>query len=68
LTTEKVNLSNDTLMAVFLGTASDKNIPITTNTVLALTAILARPMSKEDAEALATSAERIRAAILAGHG
>ena len=68
LTTEKVNLSNDTLMAVFLGTASDKNIPITTNTVLALTAILERPMSKEDAEALATNAERIRAAILAGHG
>ncbi|MDB4254772.1 hypothetical protein [Yoonia sp.] len=68
LTTEEINTNKDTLMAVFLGSASDKNIPITTNTVLALTAILARPMSKEDAEALATNAERIRAAILAGHG
>ncbi|MGJ8621474.1 MAG: hypothetical protein ACSHW1_01775 [Yoonia sp.] len=68
LTTRGINPSNDTLMAAFLGTASDKEIPITTNTVLALTAILERPMTVEEAAALAADAEQIHIAILAGHG
>lgn len=68
LTTRGINASNDTLMAVFLGSASDKEIPITANTVLALTTILDRPVTASQAAALAADAERIRIAILAGHG
>jgi hypothetical protein len=68
LTTQGINPSNATLMAVFLGSASDKTIPVTTNTVLAVSAILDRPMTTAQAAALAADAERIRIAILAGHG
>lgn len=68
LITEGVNSSNETLMAAFLGTASDKEIPITTDTVLALAAILERQITQAEAAALAEDAERIRIAILAGHG
>ncbi|PXW67586.1 hypothetical protein C7964_106162 [Loktanella sp. PT4BL] len=68
LTTQGINPNNDTLMAAFLGSASDKEIPITANTVLALTAILDSPVTAEEAAALAADAERIRIAILAGHG
>ena len=57
-----------TLQAAFLGTASDKNIPVTTDTALAISAILGLPLSRAEAEALADSAEKIRIAILAGHG
>jgi len=63
-----INPDNDTLMAVFLGTASDKEIPITANTVLALAAILDQPVTAAEAAALAENAERIRIAILTGHG
>lgn len=68
LTTRGINPNNDTLMAVFLGTASDKTIPITTNTVVALSAILDQQVTAAQAAALATDAERIRIAILTGHG
>ncbi len=68
LKTEGINPDNNTLMAVFLGTASDKAIPITTNTVLALTAIMGSPVSATEAAALAEDAERIRIAISTGHG
>ena len=57
-----------TLAAVFLGTASDKTIPISTNTVIAVTTILGTPVSGGEAATLATQAEAVRIAILAGHG
>jgi hypothetical protein len=63
-------ISNDreTLMAVFLGVASDKAEPITTGTVLALSVIFEMPLTGIDPVTLATDAEAIRTAVLAGHG
>lgn len=60
--------SADTLMAAFLGTASDKTIPISADTVIAITTILGTPVSGSAATKLAQEAEKIRVAILAGHG
>jgi hypothetical protein len=59
---------NDTLLAAFLGTASDKGMPVTADTALAVSTILGRSLSPAEAEAVAASAERIRKAIAAGHG
>jgi hypothetical protein len=56
------------LQAVFLGTASDKEMPISTDTAIAIATILGHPISPAEAETLARDAERIRIAILAGHG
>jgi hypothetical protein len=56
-----ITTDNDTLLAVFLGTASDKSMPVTTETALAISAILGQPLSQAEAE-------RIRQAILEGHG
>ena len=56
------------LQAVFLGTASDKEIPITAETALAISTILGLPLTQAEAEALARDAEAVRIAILAGHG
>ena len=66
----QVGITTDvrTLQAVFLGTASDKEIPITEDTALAISVILGQPLSAAEARALASDAEKIRAAILAGHG
>ena len=63
-----ITTDNGTLLAVFLGTASDKAVPVTTETALAVSTILDQPLTAADAEALAEDAERIRQAILAGHG
>lgn len=63
-----VTNDTDTLMAVFLGVASDKTVPISTDTVIALTTILGEPVSEADAAALAADAESVRIAVLAGHG
>jgi hypothetical protein len=63
-----ITTDNDTLLAVFLGTASDKSMPVTTDTALAISAILGRPLDQTEAAALAEEAERIRQAILEGHG
>ena len=63
-----IETDNNTLLAVFLGTASDKSMPVTTDTALAISAILGRPLSQSEAAALAEQAERIRQAILEGHG
>lgn len=63
-----VNTSTDTLLAVFLGVASDKTLPITTDTVIAVTTILGYPILGDDAEDLAEDAEAVRVAVLAGHG
>lgn len=68
LTTLGVSNTNDTLLAVFLGVASDKNLSITPDTVTAVTTILGTPYSDTDAAALAIDAEAIRIAVLAGHG
>jgi hypothetical protein len=56
------------LAAIFLGSASDKNIPISNDTIVAINRILGLvEMSPEDITTLATKAEAVRIAILAGH-
>jgi len=64
----EVNNDTDVLMAVFLGVASDKTVPITTETVIAVSTILGYPITGDDAEDLAKDAEAVRIAVLAGHG
>ena len=63
-------ITNDafTLMAVSLGVASDKNAPISPETVYAVSVIFEMPLSEADATAIAAAAEAIRIAVLAGHG
>ncbi len=57
------------LAAIFLGSASDKTIPISENTVIALNRILGLvELGSEDRSTLATKAETVREAILEGHG
>jgi hypothetical protein len=58
----------DTLLAVFLGVASDKTIEISADTVIAVTTILGYPITGQAAIDLAVDAEFIRIAVLAGHG
>jgi hypothetical protein len=58
----------DTLMAVFVGVASDKNIPVSMETVLAVSILLDHPLSVAEAAAIAAEADAIRIAILSGHG
>jgi hypothetical protein len=68
VTDEGVTNDTDTLLAVFLGIASDKTVPISTETVIAVTTILGTPITGTDATDLAAEAEAIRIAVLAGHG
>ena len=68
LTSIGVTNTNDTLLAVFLGVASDKTVAISPDTVTAITTIFGMPMSDAEAAALAADAEAIRIAVLAGHG
>lgn len=65
-----VGITNDafTLAAVFLGVASDKTVPITEDTVLALSVIFDVPVSDAYVATLAYHAEEIREAVLEGHG
>ncbi len=63
-----VTNDDDVLLAVFLGVASDKVVPISTDTVIALTTIFGDTMTEAEAEALAAMAESVRIAVLAGHG
>ncbi len=63
-----VTNTNDTLLATFLGVASDKTLAITPDTVTAVTTILGVPLSAAQAAALAADAESVRIAVLAGHG
>lgn len=63
-----VTSSTGTLAAVLLGTASDKTVPISTDTVIAVTTILGTPVTEDSAASIATAAEAVRVAILAGHG
>ncbi|MGB7270314.1 MAG: hypothetical protein WBC90_12430 [Albidovulum sp.] len=68
LTTLGVTNATDTLLAAFLGTASDKTVPISPDTVVAVSTILGTPITGAAADALAAQAEAIRIAVLAGHG
>lgn len=63
-------ITNDrtTLMAVTIGVASDKNMPVSSETVYAVSVILGMPLSQAEATDLAAKAESIRIAVLAGHG
>jgi hypothetical protein len=63
-------ITNDefTILAVTLGVASDKTVPITTDTAYAISVIFEMPMTEAEATALAAAAEAIRIAVLAGHG
>jgi hypothetical protein len=58
------------LLAVFLGVASDKALPISEDTVIAIVAILSdgEPTIAIDTAAIAAAAEAVRIAVLAGHG
>jgi hypothetical protein len=57
------------LAAIFLGSASDKTMPISENTVIALNRILGLvELSPEERNILATKAETVRQSILIGHG
>lgn len=57
------------LAAIFLGSASDKTIPVTTDTVVAVTTIMQLPaLTDAQVASLAAKAEAVRLAILAGHG
>ncbi|MHC0052128.1 hypothetical protein [Actibacterium sp. D379-3] len=67
-TLPSVTNSNDTLLAMFLGTASDKTIPVTTDTVIAVTTILGTEVTESQAANIAQDAEAVRIAVLAGHG
>ena len=65
-----VGITNDafTLAAVFLGIASDKTVPITEETVIALAVIYDIPVSDAYVATLAYHAEEVREAVLEGHG
>jgi hypothetical protein len=57
------------LAAIFLGSASDKTIPISEDTVTAVNRILGLvELEPADRATLASKAETVRAAILTGHG
>lgn len=57
------------LAAILLGSASDKNIPVTEDTVIALNRILGlTELSAGERSVLADKSERVREAIFIGHG
>lgn len=63
-----VTTDDTVLAAMLLGAASDKTIPISVDTVIAVTTILGTPVTGSAAAELAALAESVRIAILAGHG
>ncbi len=63
-----ITTDNQTLLAAFLGTASDKGIPVSTETAIAVSAILGERLDDAEAADLAAKAELIRQAIVEGHG
>ncbi len=65
-----IGVRNDvaTLLAVTFGTAADKNMPVTADTVMAVSVILGQPMNPSNAGAIPANAEQLRIAILAAHG
>lgn len=56
------------LSGILLGAASDKNVPISNDTVEAIATIMGVSMSDSTVNSIATKAEDVRLAILAGHG
>ncbi|WP_417671118.1 hypothetical protein [Roseibium sp.] len=58
------------LAAIFLGSASDKNVPVSTDTVTAVMTIIGIDLDALgiSASSLAAKADDVREAILAGHG
>ncbi|MCC0070746.1 MAG: hypothetical protein H6897_12570 [Rhodobacteraceae bacterium] len=66
--TGEISNTNGNLLAAFLGVASDKNIPITADSVTAVTTILGAPVTGSAAAALAADADAIRIAVKTGHG
>ena len=57
------------LAAIFLGSASDKTIPISEDTVIALNRILGLvELGAEERSILTSKADTVRQAILTGHG
>lgn len=59
----------DDMVAIYLGSASDKTIPITADTVTAINTILGLPsLTPEQTADIAVKAEDVRLAILSGHG
>ena len=61
--------SRDDFIAIFLGSASDKTIPISADTVTAVNTILGLPaLTPEQTADIAAKAEEVRLAILSGHG
>lgn len=64
-------ITNDTmtLMALYIGMASDKTLEVSVDTVIAVTTILGYPITDEAVLAeLQAKAEDIREAVLEGHG
>lgn len=69
LTAKGVKTDVDTLMAIFLAVASDKEGEGPTSLIVeAVTTILGSPITGDDAEALADEAHDIWVAVVAGHG
>ncbi len=61
--------SRDDMIAIYLGSASDKTIPITVDTVTAVNTILGLPaLTPEETADIQAKAEDVRLAILSGHG
>lgn len=56
------------LAAIFLGAASDKTVPISTDTAIAMNIILELGLTSTQVETLADKAEAVRQAILEAHG
>lgn len=56
------------LAAIFLGSASDKTLPVSDDTVKAINIILGITMTPADEATLADKAEDVREAISTGHG
>ncbi|MFN7223761.1 MAG: hypothetical protein ACK4MS_07075 [Paracoccaceae bacterium] len=63
-----VTNTSGTLIAMLIAAASDKNIAISTQTVVAVTTILGTPLTGDSAASIAKAAEAIRVAIAIAHG
>ena len=60
--------STTDLAAIFLGVASDKTVPISTDTVIAINVIMDLGLNSGEIETLADKAEDVREGVLEGHG
>ncbi len=60
--------STTDLAAIFLGVASDKTVPISTDTVIAINVIMDLGLDSGEIETLADKAEDVREGVLEGHG